>query len=85
MIQTELETETWLETLTLRNNSPFPDPVSDVTDEVEEEVSLRHADHLVRQLDKQAEALSRLHVQSLRYRRAEVGGTCRGFHQESLR
>ena len=65
MIQTELETETWLETLTLRNNSPFPDPVSDVTDEVKEEVALGDADDLVRQLDKQAEPLGRLHAQSL--------------------
>ena len=51
--------------LTVCEGSALPDPVSDVTDEVKEEISLRDADHFVRQLDKQAEALSGLHVEPL--------------------
>ena len=56
-----------------------------MTDEVEEEISLRDADHLVRQLHKQTEALGGLHVEPLRDGRGEVRGSSGGFHQESLR
>ena len=43
----------------------LPDPICYVADEVKEEIALGNADDLVRQLDKQAEPLGRLHAQSL--------------------
>ena len=47
-------------------------PVCQMADKVEEEVTLRHRDHLVGDLDEQGEALGRPQVQPLRDVAAEV-------------
>ena len=52
----------------------FLDPVGEVAHKVEEEVRLGHADHLVGDLDKEAEALGRLEPQALGYALTEVFG-----------
>ena len=52
--------------------------------EVEEEVSLGHADHLVRNLDEEAEALWGAQVQPLRNVLTEVLGPRWRVHLESL-
>ena len=44
--------------VTVSRGSSLLDPVREVADEVEEEISLRNADHLVRNLHKQTEALT---------------------------
>ena len=84
-IQSQVSVQSIMLELTVCEGSAFPDPVSDVTNEVKEEISLRYADHFVRQLDEQAEALSGLHVEPLGDGCAEVRGSSGGFHQESLR
>ena len=43
--------------LTVSGGPGLLDPVSEMAHEVEEEVSLGHTDHLVRNLDEEAEAL----------------------------
>ena len=60
------------------------DPVREVADEVEEEISLRNADHLVRNLHKQTEALTRPQIQSLCYILTEVLGPGGRVHFKRL-
>ena len=62
----------------------FLDPVRQVAHKVEEEVLLGHRDHLVGDLDEQAETFFRLERQPLRYALAEVFGSRRRIHFESL-
>lgn len=61
------------------------DPVGEVAHKVEEEVSLGHRDHLVRNLDKEAEALGGAEAQPLRDVLAEVLGAGRGVNFECLK
>jgi hypothetical protein len=50
------------------------DPIGQMAHKVEEEVRFGHTDHLVADLDKQAEALGRLEPQALGYAQTEVFG-----------
>ena len=70
---------------TFSNNPPLPDPISDVPNKVKEEISFRHTDHFVSDLDKQTEAFTGSQVESLADILTEVLGSCRRIHLKGLK
>ena len=71
--------------LTISCGPSFLDPVSQVADEIKEEISLRDADHLVSDLYKQTEALAGPQVESLANILTEILGSCRRINLKSLK
>lgn len=56
-----------------------------MADEIKEKVALGHADHLVGNLNEQAEAFGRLEFEALSNVQAEILRPCAGVHFQRLK
>ena len=73
-----------LRSRTVSRGSSFFDPVGQVSNKIEEKITLRHRYDFVGDLDEEAESFRRPQVQPLRDVLAKVLGSRRGINLESL-